>query len=68
MTEFQKQAAHSAQQAMTPGWYAYSRASVAALETDKATAAMFAGLRAAVGSLIRARGYRPAQHELKELK
>ena len=68
MTPFDRQAAHSAQQACTPGWYAYAQGRVAALESDKATAAMFTGLRAAVGSLIKAQGYRPPAHELLELK
>ena len=64
MTAFQIQTAHSAQQAMTPGWWAYAQARVTALEADQAAAGLYTGLRAAVGASIRAAGYRPAAHEL----
>ena len=68
MTPFDKQAAHLAQLAMTPGFWQYARQAAGALEADKAHNGLFAGLRAAVGLLIKAEGYRPAQHELGELK
>ena len=67
MTTFDKQAAHLAQLAMTPGWFQYARTACGDLESDKAHNGLFAGLRAAVGLLIKAQGYRPAQHELQEL-
>ncbi|MDB5887037.1 MAG: hypothetical protein JWR74_3208 [Polaromonas sp.] len=66
MTALEIQTAHSAQQAMTPGWWAFAQTSVSALETDEATSATFAGLRAAVASVVKAQGYRPAAHELGE--
>lgn len=68
MTDFEKQANHSAQQAITAGWWAYAENSVQALETQKTTADTFKGLRAAVGLLVKAQGYRPSAHELRELK
>lgn len=67
MTEFDKQAAHSAQQAMTPGFWLYAQTRVQALEEGQGTSAMYSGLRAAVGALVRASGYKPARHELSEL-
>jgi hypothetical protein len=66
MTELQKQAEHSAQQAMQSGWWAFAQNAVSALEADEATSATFAGLRAAVGAVVKAQGYRPAPHELGE--
>lgn len=64
MTAFQSQRDHLAQQAMQPGWWAYAQARATALETDRAAAGLFAGLRAAVGAVVKAQGYRPAAHEL----
>lgn len=68
MTPFNKQAAHLAQLAMTPGWFQYARTACGDLESDKAHNGLFAGLRAAVGAILRACKYHPAPHELLELK
>ena len=68
MTLFDRATQHYTQQAMTPGWFSYSQQAVQALETGKSTADTFKGLRAAVGSAIQAAGFKPARHELLELK
>ena len=65
--EFDKAAQHYAQLAMTPGFWSYAQQAVEALESGQATSALFRGLRAAVGALVRSAGYRPARHELREL-
>ena len=67
MTAFEAQLAHSTQQAMQPGWWSYCQSRVRTLESDRSTAAMYSGLRSAVGAAVAANRYRPAPHELAEL-
>jgi len=68
MTTFNRKAAHLAQLAMTPGFWQYARTACSDLENDRGYHGLFIGLRAAVGALVKAQGYRPAQHELGELQ
>ena len=68
MDLFDKQAAHLAQLAMSPGWFQYARTACGDLESDKAHNGLFAGLRAAVVAILRLSGFKPAQHEIGELQ
>ena len=68
MNQFDKQAAHLAQLAMTPGWWQYARHAAGALEADDSYHGMYSGLRAAVGAAIKAAGFKPAPHEIEEFK
>ena len=49
--------------AMQPGWWAYTRDRVQAMEADKEAYGMWDGLRAAVGARIKAAGFRPHPSE-----
>ena len=62
MSEIEAQAAHSAKQAMQPGWWQYAQQSVAALEAMPC--GTYTGLRAAVGAIVKEVGFRPAKHEV----
>lgn len=68
MTLFDRASQHYTQQAMTPGFWAHAQSAVQDLEADRSHHGLFLGLRAAVGSAIRAAGFKPARHELLELK
>lgn len=65
--EFAAQLAHSTQQAMTAGWWAYAQTSVRSISTDKCHHGMYSDLLTRVAASVRSEGYRPAPHELKEL-
>lgn len=52
--------------AMLPGWWAYVRQQVQAMETDRDAHGMWDGLRAAVGARIKAAGFKPPQSEAGE--
>ena len=52
--------------AMQPGWWAYTRARVQAMEADKDAYGIWDGLRAAVGAKIKAAGFKPHPAELGE--
>lgn len=59
---FDQVAAHYAQLAMTPGWWAYAQQQVIAMEQEKH--GCWIGLRAEVGKRIKAAGFKPAASEL----
>ena len=65
MNEFDRQAAHSARLAMTPGFWVYTQHDVVRLEATPCKTYM--GLRAAVGVIVKAAGYRPSAHEVSEI-
>ena len=52
--------------AMQPGWWAYTRDRVQAMEQDEDAQGAWEGLRAAVGAKIKAAGFRPHPSELGE--
>lgn len=62
--EFKKTSEHYANLAMTPGWWAYTQQTVIAMEQDES--GMWKGLRAAVGSLIKEKGFKPSRAERGE--
>lgn len=55
-------AEHYAAQAMTPGWWLYAQAQVAAMEQEQH--GLWLGLRAAVGRRIKAANFRPHPSDL----
>lgn len=57
---FERVAEHYARLAMTPGWWQYAQARVAAMERDDC----WQGLRAEVGKRIKAAGFRPSANDL----
>ena len=61
MSEIEAQAAHSAKQAMQPGWWAYAQQSVARLEAM--SCGTYTSLRVRVGEIVKASSYRPSAHE-----
>lgn len=52
--------------AMQPGWWAYVRQQVQAMEADKDAPGMWRGIRAAVGARIKAADFKPHPSELGE--
>lgn len=60
---FERIAEHYARLAMTPGWWQYAQARVAAMEQQQGS--HWQGLRAEVGKRIKAAGFRPAPSEMK---
>ena len=57
---------HYTELAMRPGWWAYARLQVQAMEQDEDAQGAWEGLRAAVGAQIKAAGFRPHPSELGE--
>lgn len=62
MQEFDRQVAHLARLAATPGWWQYARHRAQELEAQPG----FAGLQAAVRQRVEASGYRPPPQERAE--
>lgn len=61
-SEFDMQVRHLAGLAMTPGWWAYAQQRAIEMEADES--GMWTGIRAAVGKLVKAAGYKPRPDEL----
>lgn len=59
---FDAQVRHLAALAMTPGWWAYAQQRAIEMEADES--GMWVGLRAEVGKLVKAAGYKPRPDEL----
>lgn len=64
--EFDKAVDDMTRWAMTPGWWQYARAEVAAMDADES--GLYRGLRAAVGERIKEAGYKPPAHELQPME
>ena len=59
---FDVQVRHLAGLAMTPGWWAYAQQRAIEMEADES--GMWTGIRAEVGKLVKAAGYKPRPDEL----
>ena len=59
---FDMQVRHLAGLAMTPGWWAYAQQRAIEMEADES--GMWTGIRAEVGKLVKAAGYKPRPDEL----
>lgn len=59
---FDVQVRHLAGLAMTPGWWAYAQQRAIEMEADES--GMWSGIRAEVGKLVKASGYKPRPDEL----
>ena len=62
--ELAREAAYDADLATSPGWWAYTQQKVIAMQADPNAQGLWHGLRAEVAAGVKARGYRPAAHEL----
>jgi len=61
-SQFEIQVRHSAELAMSPGWWAYAQQQVIEMEKDES--GQCAGLRSEVGKLVKAAGFKPRADEL----
>lgn len=61
-SHFEIQVRHSAELAMSPGWWAYAQQQVIAMEKDES--GQWAGLRSEVGKLVKAAGFKPRADEI----
>jgi hypothetical protein len=62
--EFERQAAHLTQLAMSPGWYAYAREQARAMQADKNAQGLWRGMYATVCGRIKDAGFVPAGDEM----
>lgn len=67
MSDFQKQRDWLVTLAMTPGWWQYSREQAAKLEANPDAAGAWAGLREAVRTELKAKGFMPSQDEIRPM-
>ena len=67
MNEFQNARDWLVTLAMTPGWWQYSRAQAARLESEADAAGAGAGMREAVRAELRAKRFRPPPAELEPM-
>lgn len=61
--EFERQAAHSAKLAMSPGFWSYAKEQAQAMQDDAEAQQLWAGLYGNVSERVKAAGFQPAGPE-----